>query len=75
MFQACGLRPTARVVGGVGKLRKNRPREEVATRADISGRLDNPNVKPTEVIVHLIQNAFFKAILPGLQRETKRPRA
>jgi len=45
------------------------------TRADISGRLDNPNVKPMEVIVHLIQNAFFKAILPGLQRETKRPRA
>jgi Domain of Unknown Function (DUF748) len=64
-----------RVVGGVAKLLKNRPREEVATRADISGRLDNPNVKPMEVIVHLIQNAFFKAILPGLQREPKRARA
>ena len=63
------------VVGGVAKLLKNRPREEVATRADISGRLDNPNVKPMDVIVHLIQNAFFKAILPGLQREPKRARA
>jgi hypothetical protein len=64
-----------RVVGGVAKLLRNRPREEVATRADISGRLDNPNVKPSEVIIRLIQNAFFKAILPGLERETKRTRA
>jgi hypothetical protein len=63
-----------RAVGGVAKLLKNRPHKEVATRADISGRLDNPNVKPWEVIVHLIQNAFFKAILPGLQRETKQAR-
>ena len=61
-----------RVVGGVAKLLKNRSREEVATKADISGRLDNPNVKPTEVILRLIQNAFFKAILPGLEKETRR---
>ncbi len=64
-----------RVVGGVAKILKNRSREEVATRADISGRLDNPNVKPSEVIIRLIQNAFFKAILPGLERETRRARA
>ena len=63
-----------RVVGGVAKILKNRSREEVATRADISGRLDNPNVKPSEVIIRLIQNAFFKAILPGLERETRRAR-
>lgn len=61
-----------RAVGGVAKLLKNRSHEEVATRADISGRLDNPNVNPAEVIVRLIQNAFFKAIVPGLERETKR---
>src|SRR6266566_4632172 len=64
-----------RVVGGVAKLLKNRPRKEVATKADISGRLDNPNVKPSEVLIRLVQNAFFKAILPGLERETKRERA
>jgi hypothetical protein len=61
-----------RMVGGVAKILKNRSREEVATKADISGRLDNPNVKPMEVIVRLIQNAFFKAILPGLEKETRR---
>ncbi len=61
-----------RVVGAVAKLLKNRPREEVATRATISGRLDDPKVSPVQVVVGLIQNAFFKAILPGLERETER---
>jgi hypothetical protein len=59
------------VVGGISKLLENRPRDEVATRAEIAGRLDNPQVNVLEVVVHLIQNAFFKAILPGLEREVR----
>ena len=58
-----------KVVGGVSRVLQNRPREEVATRADISGPLENPKVSTVEVIVKLVQNAFFKAILPGLDRE------
>jgi uncharacterized protein DUF748 len=61
-----------KAVGAMAKLLKNRSRDEVATRAEVSGRLDDPKVKPVDVIVHLIQNAFFKAILPGLERETSR---
>lgn len=61
-----------RVVGGVGRLLENRPREEVATKTDISGPLDNPKVGTMQAIVKLVQNAFFKAILPGLERETSR---
>jgi hypothetical protein len=61
-----------KVVGGVGRVLENRPREEVGTKADVSGRLDNPRVSNLEVIVKLIQNAFFKAILPGFDRETSR---
>jgi uncharacterized protein DUF748 len=60
------------VVGAVATLLKNRSRGEVATRAQVSGRLDDPKVSAAEVIIHLIQNAFFKAILPGLERETGR---
>jgi hypothetical protein len=48
---------------------KNDPRKEVATEIDISGRLDNPNTSTLQAIVGLIQNAFFKAILPGFDRE------
>ena len=58
-----------KVVGVASKILKNRPRKEVATKADIKGRLDDPKVSPMQVVVHLIQNAFFKAILPGLEKE------
>lgn len=57
------------LVGGISKLLENRPREEVATKADISGSLDDPKASTWQVVVRLLQNAFFKAILPGFDRE------
>lgn len=63
-----------RVVGGVGRILENRPRSEVATKTDLSGRLENPRVSVLEVVVKLVQNAFFKAILPGFDREASRAR-
>jgi hypothetical protein len=63
-----------KVAGGVSKVLQNRPRDEVATRVEISGRLDNPNVSIIETIVRLLQNAFFKAILPGFDAELRRTR-
>jgi len=53
------------VVGGVSKILQNRPREEVATRVNLSGPLDKPNASIVDTIGGLVQNAFFKAILPG----------
>jgi len=62
------------IVGGVAKLLENRPRAEVATVADISGRVDNPRSNTWQVIGRLIENAFFHAILPGFDREISSPR-
>ena len=53
-----------RLVGGVATILKNRPRGEVATRADLSGRVGNLQTSNWQIIGRLIQNAFFKAILP-----------
>ena len=53
-------------------LLENFPRDEVATQADIGGPLDNPQASTWQVVVTLIQNAFFKAILPGFERELGR---
>lgn len=61
-------------VGGVSKLLENRPRDEVATRVDISGRLDKPNASIIDAGVGLVQNAFFKAILPGFEAQLRRSR-
>jgi Domain of Unknown Function (DUF748) len=57
------------LVGGISGLLQNRPREEVATRVPIAGDVEGPETGTWETIVRLIQNAFFKAILPGFEKE------
>ncbi len=53
---------------------RNTPREEVATKTSVSGRIENPQTNTAETIVRLIQNAFFQAILRGFDRELDRIR-
>ena len=55
------------------KVLKNRPRQEVATQVDISGTIENPQASTIQIVSNLIKNAFFKAILPGFEREAKPP--
>lgn len=53
------------VVGGVMGLLENQPRDEVATQTDVSGEVENPQADTWQLVGNLVQNAFFKAILPG----------
>jgi hypothetical protein len=62
------------LVGGLAGLLENTPRDEVATKTTVSGRVENPQTSTLQVIVRLIQNAFFQAILPGFERELERVR-
>ena len=48
---------------------ENVPRQEVATKANVSGRTNRPQTEIIQIVIGLIQNAFFKAILPGFERE------
>jgi hypothetical protein len=57
------------LVGGIAGLLENRPREEVATETSISGDIESPQASTWETVLRLIQNSFFKAILPGFERE------
>lgn len=50
-------------------LLENIPRNEVATKAKVSGHLSRPQTETIQIVIGLIQNAFFKAILPGFDRE------
>ena len=59
------------LVGGVAKLLENSPRDEVATRTDVSGPLENPSSSTWQTVVNLITNAFFKAFLPGFEKEVR----
>jgi hypothetical protein len=58
-----------RIVGGIAEILENRPREEVATKADIWGRVEDPDSSVLQIIAGLIRNAFFEAILPRFERE------
>ncbi|MDF3051974.1 MAG: hypothetical protein K0S19_79 [Geminicoccaceae bacterium] len=60
------------LAGGVSEILENFPRDEVATQANIAGPLENPQASTWQVVVTLIQNAFFQAILPGFEGERGR---
>lgn len=62
------------IVGGLAKLFTNRARDEVATRADISGRVSDPEADTLQIVFGLVRNAFFRSILPGLDEEISNPR-
>ena len=47
---------------------KNVPREQVATEATVTGPLSDPRTSTWEILVNLIKNAFFKAIVPGFKK-------
>ncbi len=59
------------MIGGVASLLENRSKQEVATKADITGRVGNPEMSTWQIVVELIKNAFFKAILPSFEKEVR----
>jgi hypothetical protein len=67
-----GQKIKEKAVDVADKILRNRPRQEVATVAPIAGPLDNPQASTWETLIGLVQNAFFKAILPGFLRERER---
>jgi uncharacterized protein DUF748 len=69
--KSVGRKLYEKVITGVSKVMKNVPRKEVATEIDISGPIENPQSSALQAIIKLIQNAFFKAILPGFDRDVK----
>ena len=55
------------LVGAGSSVLTNRPRDEVATVADLSGPVENPNASTLDIVLGLFRNAFIKAIKPGLE--------
>jgi hypothetical protein len=57
------------VIGGVADLLKNKDDNQIAAESDVTGPVPNPRADTWQIVGTLIQNAFFKAILPGLEKE------
>jgi hypothetical protein len=56
-------------IGGAAKVLKNRQTQQVATKVDISGPLNTPNVSAWQAIGQFLTNAFIDAIVPGFDRQ------
>ena len=62
-----------KLINAASTVLKNTPRGEVATKADLSGPVENPKASTWEMVVTLIQNAFFEAVLPGFEKQGPKP--
>ena len=59
------------VANGVLDLFTNPPTGQVATETNVSGPVENPRSSTWQILEKLVQNAFFKAILPGFQESRR----
>jgi len=66
--QSVGHRLYEKLVGGAAGFFENQPRQEVATKADITGPVGDPDTNTWQIIAAVIRNAFFKAILPNFEK-------
>ena len=58
------------VVGGVLGLFKSSSTGQVATETSVTGPVENPKQDTWQILGTLVQNAFFKAILPGFEKSS-----
>ncbi len=61
-----------KTLNALAEILKNAPREEVAATTDLSGTVENPQASTWELVLTLFQNAFFDAVLPGLEGKVQR---
>ena len=61
-------------IGGAAKLLKNHSTQHVATKVDISGPVNTPNMSTWQAIGQFLENAFINAIVPGYDREVAQAR-
>ena len=63
-----------KTINALAEILKNTPRDEVATKTDLSGTVENPQASTWELVLTLFQNAFFDAVLPGLEGKVQHER-
>lgn len=57
------------IAGTAGAILTNQRKDQVATKLEFSGKLDDPSVHTLYAIVDLVRNAFIMAIQPSIDRD------
>jgi len=55
------------LVEGAAWLFKNKPKDQVATRAEFTGNISDPDFDIWEIIGQILRNAFIEALFPSLE--------
>jgi hypothetical protein len=55
--------------GAVGKVFENIPKDQVATKVPLKGKIKDPDANIWYSITHLLENAFIRAIQPSLDND------
>jgi uncharacterized protein DUF748 len=58
-----------RAVKGAVKLLRNPKTDTIATKIDLSGKLERPKPDTIQALLQLVNNAFVKAIVPGFDQQ------
>lgn len=56
------------MVGAAATILENRNQQEVATKIDISGSVNNLETSSFQIVIELVKNAFFKSLLPSFEK-------
>ncbi len=57
------------LVGTIGEVFENQPRDRLATKVPFEGRVENPRANAWYAILQVLQNVFVHAIQPSLDQE------
>lgn len=57
------------VVGGVGEIFENKKKDQIATKIEFRGSIDNPRANVFQSIVMVVQNAFVQALRPSIDNQ------
>ena len=57
------------VVGGVGKILQNQPKDQLATKIPFQGSMDEPRTNVWYALANVLQNAFIHALKPSIDND------
>jgi len=57
------------VVGGVGKVLQNQPKDQLATKIPFQGSMDEPRTNVWYALANVLQNAFIHALKPSIDND------
>lgn len=57
------------MVGGASEVLENQKKEQVATKINFKGNIENPETNIMEVVIIVLQNAFVQALRPSIENQ------